>query len=443
MTNELVVLSIYSTPLILVFAIYFLRRKKIQRQSHQFLTQAQQDGLTEAASLHPVIDPVKCLGCGSCVTACPEHDVIGMIDRYAQLVNPANCIGHGACKEACPTEAITLVFGNATRGVDIPELTPEFETNVSGMFIAGELGGMGLIKNAIEQGRQAMDSVERYVNKFNASNSDTTKDLLDCVVVGAGPAGISAMLGAKEKKLNIQVIDQDSAGGTVSHFPKGKLVMTAPAHLPLVGKVKFSEISKEKLMAFWLELIEKHQLKINQNEEMTNVERHDDGTFTLTSSKNTYHSKSILLAIGRRGSPRKLGVEGEHLAKVVYRLVDPDQYQQQQVLVVGGGDSALEAACSIADNGTCDVTISYRSDSFNRAKQKNRERVQRLVEQNKITLVMSSQVTKITETEVHLKTKDEELVLPNSVIIVCAGGILPTPFLKKIGIEVTTKYGTV
>ncbi len=437
MSSEITALLLYITPLFLIFIFYVIKRRYTHKLSEQLLAQAIKDGLTEPASLHPVIDLVKCLGCGSCVTACPEHKVLGLIDRQAHLINPANCIGHGACKTACPQHAISLVFGSATRGVDIPDLSPDFQTNISGLFIAGELGGMGLIKNAIEQGRQAMDSIENYIK-----NCSLNTELLDCVVVGAGPAGLSAILGAKEKKLKTVIIDQDSIGGTVSHFPRGKLVMTAPAQMPLVGKVKFGEVSKEELLSFWMKLIEKYQLVINENEMMLNIEKHEDGSFTLTSNKTSYRTKSILLAIGRRGTPRKLGVEGENLSKVVYRLVDPEQYSNDDVLVVGGGDSALEAACSIAELGKSRVSLSYRNQSFNRAKQKNRERVANLVSENKLVLYMSSQVNKITTENVELVYQGENIILPNSAVIICAGGVLPTPFLKKIGIEVSTKYGT-
>lgn len=442
MTSEFTIVLIYSTPLLLILAFYFHKRKKQHHSSQKFLTQAQKDGLTEPVSLHPIIDPLKCLGCASCITACPEHNILGLIDRQAHLINPTNCIGHGACKASCPQDAITLVFGSASRGVDIPELSADFQTSVQGIFIAGELGGMGLIKNAIEQGRQAMDSVEEHLKK-TPKIIETTDSLLDCVIVGAGPAGLSAMLGAKEKNLKIVTIDQDVAGGTVSHFPRGKLVMTAPAQMPIVGKVKFGEVSKEKLLAFWFELIKKYDLKINQNETMLNIIQHEQGYFTLTSSKKTYTAKSILLAIGRRGTPRKLGVEGEEQPKVVYRLIDAEQYKNEDVLIVGGGDSALEAACSIAELGHCRVSISYRSDSFSRAKAKNRARVDKLAACGDLQLFMSSQINNITKDSVQLTiNKVETKTLANSVVIICAGGVLPTPFLKKVGIMVATKYGT-
>lgn len=438
MTNEVIVILMYLTPLLLILVYYLYRRKKQHRISKNFLAQAKSDGLTEPASLHPIIDPLKCLGCASCISACPEQNVLGLIDRHAYLINPANCIGHGACKTACPQNAISLVFGSATRGVDIPELTTDFQTNIPGIFIAGELGGMGLIKNAIEQGRQSMDSIAKYV----AKQPKLEPSILDCVIVGAGPAGLSAMLGAKEKQLKIVTIDQDVAGGTISHFPRGKLVMTATAKMPIVGKVKFGEISKEKLLGFWLQLIEKHDLQINQNEAMLDITPHEQGYFTLTSSEQTYTTKSILLAIGRRGTPRKLGVEGEEQPKVVYRLIDAEQYKDEDVLIVGGGDSAIEAACSVAELGRCRVSISYRSDSFSRAKAKNRDRINKLAENNNIKLYMSSQLKSITNDKVQLIIQGELKTIENSVVIVCAGGVLPTPFLKKIGIMVATKYGT-
>lgn len=447
MPNEFTAVLIYLTPLLFILMYYFFKRKKHHNISQSHLKQATMDGLTEPASLHPVIDPSKCLGCGSCVSACPEHHVLGLIDRQAELINPANCIGHGACKTSCPQDAITLVFGSETRGVEIPELTPDFQTNISGIFIAGELGGMGLIKNAIEQGRQAMNAIHQFLEKHPLPNKEANKEpnkekILDCVIVGAGPAGLSSMLGAKEKNLETVTIDQDVAGGTVSHFPRGKLVMTAPAQMPIVGKVKFGEVSKEKLLAFWLEIIEKHHLKINQSEAMLDIIRHDNGTFTLKTSKQEYLTRSILLAIGRRGTPRKLDVAGEELSKVVYRLIDPEQYDNDDVLIVGGGDSALEAACSIAELGKCRVSISYRNDNFNRAKQKNRLRVEALVASKQLQLYMSSQVNNISENQVELSYQDDVITLENSAVIICAGGVLPTPFLKKVGIDVATKFGT-
>lgn len=218
--------------------------------------------------------------------------------------------------------------------------------------------------------------------------------------------------------------------------------MTSPAQMPIVGEVKFGEISKEKLLAFWLELIKKHDLKINQNESMIDITQHEQGHFILTSSKQSYSCQSILLSIGRRGTPRKLGVEGEEQSKVIYRLTDAAQYDNEDILVIGGGDSALEAACSIAELGRCRVSMSYRSDTFGRAKAKNRAKVESLVNSGNLDLYMSSQVVTITKDTVKLNHNNELITLANTVVIICAGGVLPSPFLKKVGIMVETKYGT-
>lgn len=238
-------LAVYAAPLIALWGGWTYYGKWRSRKAAEVLEDNRRAGLMEPNTLHPVIDPSKCLGCAACARACPEKTVLGIIDGKAALIEPSLCVGHGACQTACPTDAISLVFGTETRGVDIPVLTPDFETTVPGMFIAGELGGMGLIKNAIEQGRQAMDHIAR-----RASRSGKSDDCLDVVVVGCGPAGISAGLGAIERKLSFVVLDQGTLGGTVAHFPRHKLVMTAPAHLPMVGPVNFGEIRKEDLLAY-------------------------------------------------------------------------------------------------------------------------------------------------------------------------------------------------
>jgi len=427
-------LVVYVFPAVLILGIYVSAKHRSHRRSHSIYKESVEAGLTEPASLHPVIDPAKCLGCASCVGACPEKKIIGLVGGKARLINPTSCVGHGACKQACPFDAITLVFGTEKRGVDIPMVNPNFETNVSGIFIAGELGGMGLIRNAIRQGVEAMDGIAQ-------SLKNKSSEQLDVVIIGAGPAGIAASLSAMHHKLRYVTLEQDSFGGTVSHYPRGKIVMTAPAELPLIGKMQFRETSKESLMAFWNEVKNKTGLKINTNERVDMVEQNDNG-FIVTSNKGTYHSKTILLSIGRRGTPRKLGVPGEELSKVVYRLIDPEQYREQKVLVVGGGDSALEAALSIAAEPGTQVSISYRSEAFNRAKPKNRDKIQAAVNDNKIQVYMKSNVKEIRKDAVLIEQEGNEFSITNDAVIISAGGILPTAFLKSIGIEIQTKFGT-
>jgi thioredoxin reductase (NADPH) len=424
----------YASPLILV-VIYALIRSTRSQRNLKTLEKVTEEGLAEPASLHPYFDPQICVGCGACVSACPEGVVIGMIKGKANLINPTKCIGHGACKKSCPFDAITLVFGTATRGIDIPIVKENFETNVPGIFIAGELGGMGLIRNAVEQGRQAMEGIAKL------SGIGKNKDRYDVVIIGAGPAGFAASLCAHEKKLRYHTIEQDSLGGTVFKFPRGKVVMTAPVKLPMIGTVRFRETKKEKLLAFWQEVEKRTQVKINYREKMETITRDGDG-FVVKSSKGEYKTRAVLLAIGRRGTPRKLGVPGEDQAKVVYSLIDPEQYRNQHVLVVGGGDAAMEAATSIAEEPGSTVTLSYRSEAFSRAKQKNRDKVTQMESSGQLKVLLSSNVKEIGANKVLIEQQGKMMEFPNEAVIICAGGILPTPFLKEIGIQVDTKHGT-
>lgn len=394
-------------------------------------------GLLEPASLHPVIDPNLCVGCGSCVKACPEqpeHTVLGLINGKAQLISPTDCIGHGACKVACPMDAISLVFGSATRGVDIPLINSHFETNVPGIFVAGELGGMGLIRNALEQGSQAVEAI--------CQHRPRGKQELDLVIVGAGPAGFSASLAALAKNLRFVTLEQDSLGGCVFQYPRAKLVMTAPATLPIVGKINFKQTSKEALLDFWVETERKTGVKINYKERVDVILNLKDQGFLVRTPLGEYLTRNILLAIGRRGTPRKLGVPGEELPKVVYRLIDPEQYAHQRVLIVGGGDSALEAATSIAAVDGAHVTLSYRGAVFDRAKPSNRQRLEAAVKTGSVDLLMSTQVQQIEQDAVILLQGDKSVAVENQSVIVNAGGVLPNDFLRKVGIEIETKYGT-
>jgi thioredoxin reductase (NADPH) len=429
-----VIILVYGLPLLAIWAIYLGLRKRADGRSRAMLDAATEAGMLEPASLHPQIDPVKCLGCGGCIRACPEGEVLGLINGKAQLVEPTECIGHGACKAACPTDAITLVFGSETRGVELPYVSPNFQTNVPGIFIAGELGGMGLVRNAIEQGRQAMESIR-------ALDGLGRPDILDVVIVGSGPAGFSASLAAIQHKLRFVTIEQESFGGTVAHFPRGKIVMTAPARLPLIGEVKFREISKEKLLAFWRRAADRTGLKVNYGERVDTITQ-SGYDFEIKTTRRNYRARAVLLAIGRRGTPRKLGVPGEDQTKVVYRLIDAQQYRGQHVLVVGGGDSALEAAASIAEEPDTQVTLSYRSEAFSRAKAKNRERVDAAQKTGKLTVMLKSNIKRIGNDDVEIEHAGVRAAIRNNAVIVCAGGILPTPFLKGMGIAIETKYGT-
>jgi len=428
----------YILPMTFVVLWYVRRQKNRHRTSVEIRRDSESAGQTEPASLHPVIDPGKCIGCAACVAVCPEmpeHNILGLIHGKASLISPTDCIGHGACYLSCPVDAITLVFGTEKRGVDIPHVKPTFESNVSGVYIAGELGGMGLIRNAVEQGRQAIEHIHASLG------AKRNGDQLDVLIVGVGPAGFAATLAAKQKGLRYKTIEREELGGTIAKFPRGKLVMTSPAKLPIVGKFKFREVSKEKIIEFFKDAEQRTGVNICYSEQVDTitVDRND---FVVGTTKGSYRASRVLLAIGRRGTPRKLGVPGEELPKVIHALVDPDQYKGKRVLVVGGGDSALEAAASLAEVPGTDVTLSYRSEAFTRAKRRNRELVSAAEQSGALRVLMNSNVRLIEPESVQLVQGSKLMKLKNDGIIVCAGGVPPARFLESIGITLETKFGT-
>lgn len=423
----------YLVPASLAWLVYWWVRAGRTRQAVRRLREAEEAQLLEPPSLHPHINPNRCAGCCSCIDACYESGVLGLVDGKARLVSPANCIGHGACREACPMDAITLVFGTATRGVDIPLVGQDFQTNVPGLFIAGELGGMGLIRNAVEQGRQAIESVRSRASTGARFDHDV-------VIVGAGPAGFAATLAARERRLRSVTLEQETLGGAVAHYPRGKIVMTAPMQLPLYGRVKLRETTKEALLGLWREVESNTGVRIRYRERLEQIVPLGDG-FEVQSTRGRYRTRSVLLAIGRRGTPRKLGVRGEELPKVVYRLIEPEQYRGQSVLVVGGGDSALEAALALSAQPGTSVALAYRGAAFSRARPANREAIEQARREGALEVHMESQVREILPESVGLEQRDAALELANDAVIVCAGGVLPTGLLRSLGIEVETKHG--
>lgn len=433
MSGSLLITLLYLVPLLVVFLFYGRRRRRREFLSRTRLAETVKSGIPEPLTLHPVIDPNKCIGSSACVKACPEQS-LGIVRGKAVLVQPDHCIGHGACETACPVEAITLVFGSEKRGIDIPQVKPTFETNVSGIYIAGELGGMGLIRKGVDQGQRAIDSIRK--NKG-------TGDQLDVVIVGAGPAGISASLAAKEAGLRFVTIEQeDGLGGSVYHFPRRKLTMTAPMKLPIVGRFNKHQISKEELLEFWNSVVRQTKLTIQFRERMDTVTKSGSG-FVVKTSKSHYKTRNVLLAIGRRGTPRKLGVPGEEQPKVVYSLIDSEQYRGQHVLVVGGGDSAAEAALAVAAEQGTTVTVSCRGEEiFTRPKEKNRKQLRALADQGKVKVLLNANVKQIGTDTVSIDHEGKIVELRNDALIVCAGGTLPTPMLKEIGVMVQTYYGT-
>jgi thioredoxin reductase/NAD-dependent dihydropyrimidine dehydrogenase PreA subunit len=384
-------------------------------------------------SLHPRVDLDRCIGSGACTEVCPEKDVLSVVAGKAAVTNPTACIGHGECLRACPVDAISLVLGSERRGVEIPLVAKDFQTNVPGLYVVGELGGMGLVYNAMTQALQAMETIVR-------APPPRVEGVHQLLIVGAGPAGLAASLAAKKAGLDFVTVDQEALGGTVLHYPRFKIVMTKAVDLPFYGKLRLSEVKKEDLLAIWKQIAAKGGIEIRENVRVEKVARGEDGVFVVDTTGGTFRAQKVLLAMGRRGSPRKLDVLGEHLPKVVYRLLEPELFTGRDVLVVGGGDSAVEAAVSLAEAGA-KVHLAHRGKAFDRIKPKNAQKLEAAKAKGSVTVLLEAQCTLIEEETVEIAVGGQKLVLDNDDLFVLVGGVLPTPFLEAAGVEVKAFKG--
>lgn len=423
---------VIAVAVLLLFVLRdFNKRRKMEAKSREAAEKGtlRSDG---PRAQHPHIDEANCIGCAACTNVCPEGDVLAMLGGKAVIVNGYKCIGHSLCAEACPVGAITMVMASPSMGSDMPKLTPEYETTIKNLFIVGELGGLALVKNAVNQGRDCIDNIANRVAAIGSRRP--VLDVLDVVIVGAGPAGISASLRAIEKNLTYVTVDEGEMGGTVSKYPRQKLVMTSPVEFPMYGKFKKMTLSKEELLAFWSKVLQRVDFKFRQGEKAEDIKKGPDGIFTLITTKNQYRSHAVVLAIGKGGSPRKLGVKGEELPKVMYRLIETDHYVNKKILVVGGGDSAVEAAMGLAYQVGNNVTLSYRKEAFSRIKERNAQRIEECIRKGKVKVIFNSAPVEFKQNSVVLDVSGKTQEIPNDSVWVFAGGEPPTAFLKKIGV---------
>ena len=424
-----------------VVSLFFLRShlRKLKQRDQQALHAAERGKLFSEGpkAQHPHIDTNCCIGCQTCTTVCPEGDVLAMLGGKAAIVNGHKCIGHGLCADACPVGAITMLMASPAMSADLPRLTHEFESNIPNLFIVGELGGLALIKNAVNQGRQCIDTVaERMVAGQFRQNGSATYDV---VIVGAGPAGISASLRAVEKKLSYVTLERDTIGGTVAKYPRQKLVMTSPVEFPMYGKFNKLQLSKENLLAFWDMVLNRSDFNVATGEKVQDVQRSDHGVFTVATANNSYHANAVVLALGRAGEPRKLGVQGEELSKVMYRLIEADHYVNKKILIVGGGDSAVEAAMGLAHQVGNQVTLSYRQERFSRIKERNAKRLDDCMRSGKIKVFFNSIPREFRQDAAVLEVNGRLEEIENDFVWIFAGGTPPNDFLKKIGVEFGAK----
>lgn len=411
-------------------------RKRVQERER-----AVRIGSATAQLQHPVIDLTRCLGCGACVKACPEQGVLELVHGQAMVVNGARCTGVSACETVCPVGAITVTLTNVAERRDIPALSDELEAvGTPGLFLAGEVTAHALIKVAIDQGTAVADEVARRTEL----QSGASEEVLDLCVVGAGPAGLACSLEAKRRGLSFVTIDQEqSPGGTVAKYPRRKLVMTQPVDLPLFGRLERTTYTKEELIDLWHKIARDEQLPIQGGEVFQTLERDSLGTFFVRTAQHEYRARNVCLALGRRGTPRKLDVPGEHLPKVAYSLLDAHSYQGRRVLVVGGGDSAVEAAVALAEQPGNEVTLSYRQEAFFRIRQRTEERLNEFVAQRRLRLLLQSRVTAIRPDSVDIELIDGpsrgSMTLANDDVFVMAGGVAPFEVLERSGVSFDPK----
>jgi thioredoxin reductase (NADPH) len=415
---------------VLPYLLHFRRRSHKDRSRKE---EAVRLGIDRPVAQFPYVDPARCIGCGACVDACPEGDVLGVVGGTAVVVNGLRCVGHAHCEAACPVEAIEVGLGDLKSRQDVPLLDDDYQTTAPGIYVAGELGGLALVKNAVHQGREAM---RRIARRAGETEGETDPALLDVAIVGAGPSGLSAALTAVTEGLSYRVLEKEEGlGGSLLHYPRRKMVLTQPVELPPWGKLDREEYQKEKLLEIFELLVTESGLRIDFGAPVKRIVR-DNGVFRLDTAAGEVRSRFVLLALGRRGSPRKLGVPGEELSKVMYRLMDADSYRNQKILVVGGGDSAAEAAIGLARQASNEVTISYRKEKLVRLKKKNLETIEALIAKGRIQSALSSNLVEIEPERVLLGFADDRTVaIANDFVFIFAGGVPPFDFLRQLGVR--------
>lgn len=442
--------------LLVVVAAMVRRRVELARHGSTLAerAKAQQLGSHRARLQHPKVDLANCIGCGACVRACPEEGVLALAYGQAVVVHGARCVGHGLCADACPTNAIALTLGDLKDRRDLPAISAQHEAvGVPGLFLAGEITGFALVRTAVAHGTLVAEAVAARVAAEPTPPGDRG-EILDLLVVGLGPAGLACLLGAKQHGLRALGVDQaEELGGTVAAYPRRKLVMTQPMELPLHGKLGRLEYEKEELVALWQGLAQKHKLPTKTGVVVHGVERDGHGGFVVATSRGKLRARNVCMAVGRRGSPQKLGVPGEDLPKVAYSLLDAESYTQRAILVVGGGDSAIEAALALAEQPGNSVVLSYRKQAFSRLKARNQERIDAAMQQGHVRVLFETVVAAIEREAVRLQPvgkgaagaaqQEEEgggvatalIDVPNDEVFIFAGGTPPFPLLEAAGVS--------
>lgn len=392
------------------------------------------------APMHAMVRSDRCVGCGTCVAACPEPGALKMVGKMA-IVDTALCKAHGDCEKACPVGAINISAGAAVQEVEVPEVSTAFESNVPGLYIVGELGGRGLIKNAINEGKIAVEEAVRELKACHDVRVDQAPDgrpIHDLIIVGSGPAGLSAGLEAHRAHLSYLILEQGSLADSIRRYPRHKILLSEPVRVPLYGDLWVADASKETLIQVWETIIANNGLEVRTGHKVEDV-RCEDGVFHVATDQGEFLGRRVVLATGRRGTPRRLGVPGEDLGKVFYDIVEMEAFTGRRMLVVGGGDSAVESALGLANQPGTTVHLSYRGESLSRVKERNRLKFEGALAAGKLSVFWNSQVTEIREPDVILDVGGQTIHLPNDNVIIRIGGVPPLQFLEKIGVRVVRK----
>ena len=341
---------------------------------------------------------------------------------------------------------ISFEFSSKLGIRELPHLSKDYESNIPGMYIVGDLADAPVIKIALNQG---YDTVQKlFAKDFRHKVPTAEPGVVDLAILGAGPAGIGASLAAKAVGLSTTIVEREKAFNTIQNYPKNKQVFAEPKDFGK-NRFPFMDSVKEDLVQIWDKAIDENELHIRQPWEVVEVTKKGenfeisvsagegaqwDGEAVQKGEKRSFKSRKVVLAIGRRGSVNRIGCKGEDkVEKVHYGLQDPDKHKGEKILVVGGGDSAVEAAVALSQAGA-DVHISYRKDSFIRAKLLNKERIEEKIAAGELTALYGTNVTEIDDTKVSLKSSDGELEIENDRVFVLIGTKLPIPFLHKIGV---------
>ncbi len=307
-----------------------------------------------------------------------------------------------------------------------PQLDRNFQSNVKGLYIIGAANGSPLLKTCINEGTHAIQSIREHMPPTHGDG-----ELLDLVIVGAGPAGLSAGFEAKRAGYSFAIVEQRRALNTIWDFPNGKMIYAEPASLSVIGDLDLEDSTKEELLNRWSGRID--QLDIICGTGVTKIDAEGAQFHVHTKQGDTLRARRVILAVGRMGNPRRLGCAGEDLDCVYSTLLNPGKYSGKTIIVVGGGNSAAEAVLALVAKNQ--VTMVHRGDGLYRLSQTNRSLIQKAEEEGRLRVLLSANVKEFRKGEVDIEIGDETETLQQDLAFTLIGADPPTAFLKRLGVR--------